>query len=125
MFNDRCGRSEMSGLRVIVLTARFLCELGILASLAFWGFTAVDGAGAWVLGLGAPALAAGIWGTFVSPKARRPLSVPFRVSVEIDLYVLSALALWFAGSLLAAIVLGVLGITTSALNAATERSGSP
>jgi hypothetical protein len=34
----------MSGLRMIVLTARFLCELGILASLAFWGFTAVDGA---------------------------------------------------------------------------------
>jgi hypothetical protein len=78
-----------------------------------------------VLGLGAPALAAAIWGTFVSPKARRPLSVPFRVSLEIDLYVLSALALWFAGSPVAAIVLGVLGITTSALNAVTERGGSP
>jgi hypothetical protein len=110
----------MSGLRVTVLTARFLCELGILFALAFWGFTAVDGAGEGVLGLGALTLAAAIWGTFVSPKARRRLSVPFRVSVEIDLYVLSAIALWFAGSPLAAIVLGVLGIATSALNAVTE-----
>lgn len=41
-----------------MLTVRFLCELGILVALAAWGFTAVDGAVAWVLGLGAPTLAA-------------------------------------------------------------------
>jgi hypothetical protein len=115
----------MSGLRGIVLTVRFLCELGMLVALVYWGFTAVDGALAWVLGLGAPTLAAAIWGTFVSPKARRPLSMPFRLPVEIDLFVLSAVALWFAGAPTAAIVLSVLGITTSALNAATERSTTP
>jgi len=106
-----------------VLTVRFLCELGMLVALAYWGFAVVDGALAWVLGLGAPTLAAAIWATFVSPKARRPVSLPVRVSVEIDLFVLSTLALWFSGAPAAAIVLGVLGIATSALNATSERSG--
>ena len=114
----------MSGLRGIVLTVRFLCELGMLVALAFWGFTAVDGALAWVLGLGAPTVASAIWATFVSPKAKRPLSMPFRVSIEIDLFVLSALALWFAGAPAAAVLLGGLGIATSALNATTERAGT-
>ena len=31
----------------------------MLAALAYWGFT--DGAGAWVLGVGAPLLAAVVW----------------------------------------------------------------
>ena len=106
-----------------MLTVRFLCELGMLVALAYWGFAVVDGALAWVLGLGAPTLAAAIWATFVSPKARRPVSLPVRVSVEIDLFVLSTLALWFSGAPAAAIVLGVLGIATSALNATSERSG--
>ena len=77
-----------------------------------------------MLGLGAPTLAAVIWATFVSPKARRPVSMPVRISVEIDLFVLSALALWFAGAPAAAVVLGVLGITTSVVNATTVRSGN-
>jgi hypothetical protein len=82
--------SGTSGLRGIVLTVRFLCELGMLVALAYWGFTVVDGALAWALGLGAPTLVAAIWARFVSPKAKRTLSMPLRVSVEIDLFVLSA-----------------------------------
>lgn len=103
-----------------MLTVRFLCELGMLIGLAYWGFTVGEGAVAWVLGIGAPAIAAAIWATFIAPKAARPLSMPLRVSFEIDLFVLSAVALWFAGAPAAAIVLGVLGVTTSALNAVTE-----
>jgi hypothetical protein len=33
----------------------------MLAVLAYWGFTVGDGAGAWVLGVGAPLLAAVVW----------------------------------------------------------------
>ena len=33
----------------------------MLAALAYWGFTVGDGAGAWVLGVGAPLLAAVVW----------------------------------------------------------------
>lgn len=50
--------------------------------------------------------------------------MPVRVSIEIDLFVLSALALWFADAPAAAIVLGVLGIATSALHATTQRRGN-
>ena len=49
-----------------------------------------------MLGIGAPAVVAVIWGTFIAPKAPRPLPIPFRVSIEIDLFVLTAIALWFA-----------------------------
>ena len=110
----------MRGLRAGVLTVRFLCELGMLAALTYWGFTAADGAGAWVLGLGAPLIAAGIWGAFVSPKAKRPVSLPVRLSIEVDLFVVSAIALWFAGAPALAVALGVTGIATSVLNAVTE-----
>jgi hypothetical protein len=37
----------MRGLRGVTLTARFLCELAMLAALAFWGFGA--GVGIWAL----------------------------------------------------------------------------
>ena len=36
----------MSGLRGVTLTGRFLCELAMLAALAYWGFQAGDGVGA-------------------------------------------------------------------------------
>ena len=52
----------MSGLRGVILAVRFLCELAMLAALAYWGFTAGDGAGAWLLGVGAPLLAAVVLG---------------------------------------------------------------
>ena len=51
----------MSGLRGVSLRVRFLCELVMLAALAYWGFTVGDGIGAWVLGI-VPMLAAVVWG---------------------------------------------------------------
>jgi hypothetical protein len=89
----------------------------MLAGLAYWGFTTGDGALAWVLGIGAPVLAAVIWGLFVAPKAKRPVSLPVRLSIEIDLFVVTALALWFADARSFALALGSLGIATSILNA--------
>jgi hypothetical protein len=84
------------------------------------GFVVGEGAGAWALGLGAPALAAVSWGWFVSPKARRPLPPPIRLAIEIGLFALGAVALWFAGARAVAVVLAIGGIATSALNAFTE-----
>ena len=110
----------MDGLRVAILTIRFLCELGLLAGLAYWGFTAGEGATAWLFGIAAPAVAAVVWGLFVAPKAKYPVSMPIRLSIELDLFILAALALWFAGAPVAGLLLGVFGATTSALNALTE-----
>ncbi len=63
------GRDGVSRLPGATVTVRFLCELAMLAALAYWGFTVGDGACAWVLGIGAPLLAAIVWGAWV---ARRP-----------------------------------------------------
>ena len=50
-------------------------KLCALAALAYWGFHSGRG---WLtklgLGLGAPLLAALVWGTFVAPKASIPTS---------------------------------------------------
>jgi Protein of unknown function (DUF2568) len=110
----------VDGLRVTILVIRFLCELGLLVGLAYWGFTVGEGATAWLLGLGAPAVAAVVWGLFVAPKARYPVSMPIRLSIELDLFILATLALWFAGAPVAGLLLGLLGATTSGLNALTE-----
>jgi hypothetical protein len=76
----------VSGLRGVTLAVRFLCELAMLAALAYWGFTVGDGIGAWVLGVGAPLVAAMVWGAWVAPKARWPVSMPVRVVIELVLY---------------------------------------
>lgn len=113
----------MSGLRGSVLALRFLCELGMLAALMFWGFHEGEGSWAFVLGIGAPAVAAAIWGLSVSPKATQPVRLVVRLSIEIDLFTVSALALWFAGQPVLGVVLGVLGVGTSLVNAWQERRG--
>jgi hypothetical protein len=94
----------------------------MLAALAYWGFTVGDGAGAWVLGVGTPLLAAAVWGAWVAPKARWPVPIPTRVLIELVLFGAAAGALAAAGQPLAAVVLGVAALTTSLLNASPERS---
>jgi uncharacterized protein DUF2568 len=113
----------MTGLRTSVLALRFLCELGLLAGAAYAGAQLGEGAVAWVFAVGAPVLVAIVWATFVSPKARRPVSTPIRLMIEIDLYVATGIALWFADAVVVGILLAVAGIGTSVGNALTEGAG--
>jgi hypothetical protein len=115
----------VSGLRGVTLTVRFLCELALLAALAYWGFHAGDGVGAWLLGLGAPLLAAGVWGAFVAPRARWPVAIPARVALELVLFAAAAVGLAVAGQPVLAVVLGVVALATSLLNASQERRADP
>jgi hypothetical protein len=93
----------------------------MLAALAFWGFRVGDGIWAWVLGVGAPLLAAVVWGAWVAPKARWPVPIPARVVIELVLFGAAAAALAVAGQPLLAVVLGVAALATSLLNASQER----
>ncbi|HSO53731.1 MAG TPA: YrdB family protein [Actinomycetes bacterium] len=119
------GGQDLSGARGATLTARFLCELAMLAALAFWGYVVGEGPWAWLLGVGAPVLAAVVWGTFFAPKARIPVSAPLRVQIELVLYALAAVGLSSAGQPVAAVVLAVAGLVTSLLNDAQERRAGP
>lgn len=119
------GGQDLSGARGATLTARFLCELAMLAALAFWGYVVGEGPWAWLLGLGAAALAAFVWGTFVAPRARVPVPASVRVQIELVLYAVAAVCLGSAGQPVAAVVLGVAGLVTSLLNDAQERRAGP
>ena len=119
------GGEALSGLRGVTLTARFICELGMLAALAFWGYVVGEGVWAWVLGLAAPVVAAIVWGTFVAPRARLPVPAPVRVAIELVLYALAAAGLAAAGQPVAAVVLGMGGLVTSILNQVQERRAGP
>jgi hypothetical protein len=120
---DVGAEPNLSGLRGSVLMLRFVCELGMLAALMYWGFHVGEGAWGFVLGIGAPALAALVWGRFVAPRAKRPVQLIVRLSIEIDLFTVSAIALAFAGQLELALVLGVLGVGMSVANFFQGRRG--
>lgn len=88
----------MVAIKWINLGVRFLLELGILAALGYWGFQSGSSTWMkWVLGLGAPLLAAVVWGTFVAPKAAVELSASLHLLVELAVFGLAILALYRAG----------------------------
>ena len=87
---------------------RFTLELAALTSLAYWGFSEHEGAAQWLLGLGAPLVAAVLWGTFVAPKASRPTTDPLRLLLEMAVFGGGVVALWAADSHTLAIVFGAL-----------------
>jgi Protein of unknown function (DUF2568) len=78
-----------------------------------------------VLGIGAPVVAAAVWGAFVAPRARWPVPAGVRVVIELVLFGVAAAALAAAGQPLAAVVLGVAGVAISLLNEAQERQAGP
>lgn len=58
-----------------------------LWALGYWGFHVGDSDVVhWILGIGTPAAAALLWGSFVSPKARYQVPAPVRLMVEFDVF---------------------------------------
>ena len=87
----------MEGIKGLLLAVRFGLELAALAALGYWGFETGDGTVTKVvLGLGAPILAAVLWGLFVSPKARFQSPV-LKAVFEFAVFVAAVLALLGAG----------------------------
>lgn len=100
----RHGQARPSTLRSVNLGVRLLCELALLVALAVWGFHAGFGlASDLLLGLGAPLLAAVVWGLWVAPASRRRLADPARLLVEVLLFAAGVVALAVAGFPLVAV----------------------
>jgi hypothetical protein len=88
----------MAVLKSINLALAFLLELCMLAALGYWGFTLDQGLALRVgAGLGAPLLAAVIWGVWMAPRAPNRLREPFHLVVELVMFSLAIAALAMAG----------------------------
>jgi Protein of unknown function (DUF2568) len=98
------------------LALRFLLELCALGALGYWGFKTGNGAIAKIgLGIGAPLVAAVVWGTFVSPQA--PVQLPWLVVLVLQVLVFgsAAAALVATGHRTLALVFGVIVVINTIL----------
>jgi uncharacterized protein DUF2568 len=85
-------------MRTANLALSFLLELCLLAALGYWGFNAVDRFALQIaLGIGAPVLAAVVWGIFLAPASMRRLRPPLHQLLELLLFGLAFTALFLAG----------------------------
>jgi hypothetical protein len=98
------------------LTVAFLSELAALAALAAWGWS-VPGTTAprVLLAIGAPLVAAVLWGLFAAPSA--PVGITaLAVVVKIGVFGTAALALLAIGRPQLAVALAVAALLSSALS---------
>ncbi|MFJ9442988.1 YrdB family protein [Kitasatospora sp. NPDC101235] len=99
----------------------FGLELALLASLCYWGFKAGPNLGLrLLLGLGAPALAAAVWGLFLAaggPTFRLPLAA--EIVTKLLVLGTGALALHATGRTTLAVVYGALVVISVTLEYTT------
>lgn len=97
------------------LTVAFLLELCALAALGYWGVHVGGGPLAMtLLGIGAPLLAAVLWGLFAAPKAT--FSVPTaKLAVEVAVFGSAAAAVYATGHRVLAVAFTVLVVVNSIL----------
>ncbi len=80
------------------LVARFVLELAALAALAYWGFSLNASVTVRVVaGLGAPVVAAVLWGLFASPRAAVPVPDSIQLAVQLGVFTVAVAAMAFAG----------------------------
>lgn len=105
----------------------FLLELLALVALAYWGFRTGDGlALKFVLGIGAPVLAAVVWGLFAATRATFGLAWPGVLLVKVIVFGAAVVALIAAGQLVLGIVFGVLAAgNTGYVTFAREQARRP
>ncbi len=105
----------MTAKQALLLALRVLMETGVVAALAFWGFSTGDSAGTkLVLGLGAPIIGFGVWGAVDFHQAGR-FAEPLRLLEELVISAVAALALVDAGQVGLGVGLALLSIVYHAL----------
>ena len=97
------------------LALRFLLEIAAFVAMAYWGWTQHDGVWRIVYTVGAPLLAAVLWGTFAVPddpsrSGKAPVPVPgiIRLLLELVIFGFAAWALYDAGQSAIALIFGLL-----------------
>jgi hypothetical protein len=89
----------------INLAFRFLLEIAALVAIGYWGWRQSAGALGYALAVGAPFLAAAMWGTFrvpgdASASGEAPVAVPglVRLAIELALFGFAVWGLLSAGA---------------------------
>lgn len=96
--------------------AAFLLEIGLLFALAVWGFNVTDNVWlGYVLGLGAPVLAAAAWGIFAAPRSNLRLKQPVRLVFALSLFSLASIGLYSVGQTGWAIAFELLAVANQVL----------
>lgn len=95
------------------LAVRFLLEIAALIALGYWGWTWGQGALRYLLAIGAPLLAAVLWGVFAVPGDRSrsgsapvPVAGWMRLLLELAFFGFAIWGLYVAGATTAAWLLG-------------------
>ena len=98
------------------LALRFLLELCALGALGYWGFNTGGGAVAKItLGIGAPLVAAIVWGTFLSPRAAVALPGPLVLLLQALVFAAGAAVLAATGHPKLALAFGVIVVVNAVL----------
>ena len=91
------------------LALRFLLELCALGALGYWGFKTGSGTITKIgLGIGAPLVAAVVWGAFVSPQAPVQLPGPISLLLRVLVFGLAVAALATTGHRTLALMFGTI-----------------
>jgi hypothetical protein len=93
------------------LGIRFLLELCILFSVGYWGYQFPKSQILKIgLCIGAPLLVAIVWGTFLAPKASIQLPGPIFLILEIIVFAIATLAIYFTGHPILAWVFAIISV---------------
>lgn len=106
----------MNPLKALNAGLAFALELAMLAALGYWGYKF---GGAlwlkWLLAIALPVLAATGWGLFFAPRATQRLPIRPGALLSLGLFLLSAVALYFANQAGLALVLALIAIANRIL----------
>jgi Protein of unknown function (DUF2568) len=106
----------ITALKYSNLALSFLLELFILGALAYWGFRVGNGTFMKIiLGVGAPLLAALVWGIFEAPQASMPLPEPWHLLLALVIFGLAIVALYVAGQRTLALIFASLVVINQIL----------
>jgi hypothetical protein len=105
------------------LAVRFILEMAGLVALGWWGWKQGEGVFRFMLALGIPILAAGLWGTFAVPddpsrsgKARVPVPGIVRLVLELAFFAAATWSLVAIGPTALAWIYGIVVIIHYALS---------
>ncbi len=101
----------------------FLIEVAALAALCWWGFSTGSGAVTHLLlGIGAPLVAAVLWGMFAAPKARIPVPLAGALLVKFLVFAAATIALWAIGRHTLSTVFGVVASVNTVVATVDRRA---